>query len=164
MAEDVRVTDFVRQSGVDEGAAISGMGQFVKVTDVVRQHGVDVGAALGQLPPEAQANLLKGYCDKLEQKASEIVAAVNKASSGSSLSASQKQQVVQDARKALHGLKSEWSRCRGRLKAIINHFKQSGNLDKFGLADVDAKVQKEEKVAACRARLRAIQAAACKGQ
>jgi len=167
MGQFVKVTDIVRQRGVDAGAGLgqfvavtdagSGMGQFVKVTDFVRQRGVDAGGMADE------AKLLDGHCDGLEKKANDIVDAVKKASANTSLSPDQKAKIASDARVMLDKLKADWKSCRSRLKQIIAAFKKSGDLKKFGLAGIDAEIEKEDKVAQCRAKLRAIRKIAANG-
>jgi hypothetical protein len=152
----VDITDRVRQRGVDAGAALSGMGQFVSVTDFVRPSGrVDAGAALGQDTAD-QAKQLKNHCDGLEQRAKDIVSSVQNALNNSSLTADQKSKIASDGATALCQLKADWRRCQGRIRAILCAFKKGGDLKKFGLAGLDAKISEADKLAKCRAKLQAI--------
>jgi hypothetical protein len=187
----VLVTDRVRQSGVDAGAALgqtwgrypSEMGQ-VLVTDRVRQSGVDVGAALGQtwgrypsemgqtwghypselaqLPADKQAKKLKDHCDGLEKKAKDLIAAVKKATE-SDITDDQKKKIVADSKKALHHMKKQWHQCRHWLKSIIAHFEKTGKLKEAGLSGVADDVKVQDKLNKCREKLHAIRQAACGG-
>jgi len=123
----------------------------------VRQHGVDAGGMADE------AKLLDGHCDGLEKKANDIAEFVKKASADSSLSPEQKAKIASDARAMLGKLKADWKSCRARLKQIIAAFKKTGNLKKFGLAGIDSEIEKEDKVAQCRAKLHAIRQLAGNG-
>lgn len=109
-----------------------------------------------------EAKYLKGRCTGIEAKAKEIVAAVAKAAGDSSLTIDQRKLVARAAKKSLKALRGEWRLCRSRLKAIIKHFKKQGTLETLGLAGLANDVAAEEKVARCKAKLRAIREIACK--
>lgn len=108
------------------------------------------------------AKLLKGRCEGLESKAREIVAAVVKANGDASITLEQRKAVARSARASLKALRGEWRACRARLKEIIRHFKKKGNLKELGLSGVADAIGSEEKLARCKAKVRAIREIACK--
>lgn len=109
------------------------------------------------------AKLLKGRCEGLEAKAKEIVAAVAKASADSSLTDDQRKKVALAAKTSLKALRDEWRACRQRLKQIISRFKKKGSLSELGLSGLADKVEQEDKLARCKARIRSLRKA-CKKQ
>lgn len=104
------------------------------------------------------AKALDGRCKNLEIKAKEVAEAVSKANADKSLSASQRNAVAKAATQSLKALKDDWKRCRARLKQIIEQFEKKGNLRQSGLSGVASKLEREETVARCRAKLREITA------
>ena len=121
--------------------------------------GATIDDMMGRFPPESYGDKLSA---KVSEKAKEIVAAVAKAAGDSSLTIDQRKLVARAAKKSLKALRGEWRLCRSRLKAIIKHFKKQGTLETLGLAGLANDVAAEEKVARCKAKLRAIREIACK--
>lgn len=117
--------------------------------------------AMGQADVAEQAKQLQGRCERLESKAKEIVAAVAKANADKSISQRQRKVVADEAKKSLTALRNDWRQCRKRIKQIISQLDKNGAVKQTGLAGLADKIEKEDRLAKCRERLRQIHDIAC---